>query len=53
MAKTITLTTEELAALIEALNDTAIQMDDDGNEGAFAASPLASVAAKLRAARRD
>tara|TARA_R110000868_G_scaffold115819_1_gene309033 strand:+ start:440 stop:601 length:162 start_codon:yes stop_codon:yes gene_type:complete len=53
MDKTITLTEAQLSALIDCLGDVEIWMDDDGNDGAFEASPLFPIYQKLRAARKS
>ena len=45
---TLRLTPQEAAALHECLAEEAMRLDDDGNEGTFAASPLASILRKLR-----
>ena len=49
----IELSAAEAEALAAALHDLAIDMDDDGREGAFEASPLAAILRKLRAALRS
>jgi len=48
------LTRAELDALLTQLDETAMEMDDDGREGAFDASPLRPIwekALKLRGPR--
>ena len=47
---TLTLTASEADALLWELAEDAMRLDDDGNEGAFAATPLAVILRKLRAA---
>jgi len=50
---TLKLTAAELDALYWLLVDTAHQVDDDGNEGAFDASPLKPIYDKVRFARAE
>lgn len=48
----LALAAPELEALYDVLNEERMRMDDDGNEGAFAASPLQAIQRKIIAARR-
>lgn len=48
-----TLTKAELAQLIETLGEVAMEMNDDGRDGAFAASPLKPIYDKLRRMHRE
>ena len=48
---TLKLTEKELDALKWLLVEQAQRMDDDGRDGAFAASPLKTIYDKLRAAK--
>jgi hypothetical protein len=48
----VELSAAELSALIDTLVERAQEMDDDGREGAFDASPLKPIYVKLVQARR-
>ena len=45
--RNLPLTSDELNALYDLLGEEAIRMDDDGREGAFDASKLASIYTKV------
>jgi hypothetical protein len=47
---TLTLTPEQAEALFDCLCEFAMQMDDDGREGAFDASPLKPIYTALNRA---
>ena len=49
---TLDLSHTELAELINLLVETAMEMNDDGRDGAFAASPLKPIYEKAKAAYR-
>lgn len=49
----ISLSAVEIDALLDLLDEEAIRMDDDGNEGAFDRSPLRSVYDLVKLAERE
>lgn len=49
----IDFTADELDALYECLTNVAMDMDDDGRDGAFDASPLRPAFNKIREAARE
>lgn len=49
---TVDFTNTELAELLSALAEVGMEMNDDGREGAWEASPLKRIYDKLRHAKR-
>jgi hypothetical protein len=51
--KNLPLSDAEIGHLLDLLHEEGIRMDDEGNEGAFRASPLSAIERRLRTLSRE